>query len=101
MDCRSKKIDSVIEERKQIYDAVNNVAALQEKALLHSYGVASSGSDFSFSGASDSESEMLSEPEMLSELLVSGKDSVESQIAAEELIGKKYLNSVSLTGLSS
>ena len=49
MDDQSKKIDSVIEERKEIYDAVNSLAT-----LLESYGVTCSVFDFS---SSDSEPE--------------------------------------------
>lgn len=60
MDRLSVKIDYIIEERKQINDAVNNIAAIQEKALLLSYGVRCSDSDDSSSDVSDSEPEVVS-----------------------------------------
>ena len=64
MDNWSKKIDSVIEERKEIYDAVNRLAAVQEKALLESNGVMCSDSDFS---SSDSEPEEVVENQVAPE----------------------------------
>jgi len=53
MDLRSEEVDSVIKKRKEIYVAINDVASVQEKALLQSCGMVSDSDSDSFSSDSD------------------------------------------------
>jgi len=53
MDLRSEKVNSVIKQRKEIYDAINDIASVQEKAILQSCGMVSDSDSDSFSSDSD------------------------------------------------
>ena len=55
MTARSSAVENALEERRNIYEAIENICNIQEKALLCSFGV--SLSDYSSSSDSETDSE--------------------------------------------